>query len=54
MPAYDYVCLACKKPFSLTLSFAEHDRKRLKCPKCSSTRVQQSITQFFTQTTKKS
>lgn len=53
MPVYDYVCLACKKRFSLDMSFAEHDRKRVKCPKCNSTRVRQSITSFFAQTSKK-
>jgi putative FmdB family regulatory protein len=33
MPVYDYKCLDCKKKFTLTLSVAEHDRTRTKCPK---------------------
>lgn len=53
MSDYDYVCQACKKRFTVTMSIAEHGKKRVKCPKCKSTRVSQSIALFFAQTKKK-
>jgi len=54
MPTYDYMCKKCKKKFSLVMRISEHDRKRVKCPKCSSTQVAQSVQSFFTTTSKKS
>ena len=54
MPTYDYACAACKKRFSATLTFAEHDRKRPKCPRCKSVRVVQQFGAVFTKTSRKS
>ena len=54
MPTYDYRCDACGKKFSLTMSFAEHDRRRPKCPKCRSSRVRQQFSAFFSKTSRKS
>jgi putative FmdB family regulatory protein len=54
MPTYEFVCQKCKKRFSLLLSVSEYEKKKIKCPKCKSTRVQQQITSFQTITSKKS
>ena len=54
MPAYDYRCEKCGKKTSLTMTIAEHGKRKVRCPHCKSTRMQQAITAFFTQTKKKS
>jgi putative FmdB family regulatory protein len=54
MPTYDYLCSQCKKRFSLVMSMKDHDRRKVKCPKCSSARVTQSLQGFFATTSKKS
>lgn len=54
MPQYDFRCLNCKKLYSLDLSMSEYSRRKHRCPKCGSTRVQRQITGFFAQTKKKS
>jgi putative FmdB family regulatory protein len=54
MPVYEYACEACKKRFSLTLTLSEHDKKRIKCPKCDSTKVKQRVSSFFAVTSSKS
>jgi putative FmdB family regulatory protein len=54
MPTYDYRCEKCRKSFSLTLTIAQHDTKRLTCPKCGSRRVKQKVSAFFAVTRKKS
>jgi len=53
MPVYDYKCLDCKKKFTLTLSVVEHDKIRMKCPKCGSKKVEQQMAAFFAVTSKK-
>ncbi len=54
MPTYEYRCLECKKPFTVRHSIEEHGRKRPKCPKCGSRRVEQQFGSFFAKTAKKS
>jgi putative FmdB family regulatory protein len=54
MPAYDYQCLKCDKPFSLTMTIAERESRKIRCPRCRSIRVRQILTSFFAQTAKKS
>ena len=54
MPAYDYRCRKCGKKFSLTMTIAEHGKKRIRCPKCGSLRVGQLFSGFFPVTSKKS
>ena len=54
MAEYEYRCLKCNKPFTITESMAEHGSRRHRCPACSSTRVEQVIAPFFTKTSKKS
>jgi len=38
MPHYEFVCNACKKTFTKTLTVAEHDAKTTTCPDCGSRR----------------
>jgi putative FmdB family regulatory protein len=54
MPTYDYVCNKCKKKFSAMMRISEREAKKVKCPKCSSADVTQTIQPFFTTTSKKS
>ena len=54
MPYYEYLCQACKKKFFLPLTVAEHDRARVKCPKCGSVKLEQQWAAFYATTSKKS
>jgi putative FmdB family regulatory protein len=54
MPTYDFQCRKCKKKFSLTMSISVYEKKRTKCPKCTSRQVEQQIHSFFAVTSKKS
>lgn len=54
MPTYEYRCNKCRKRFTHVWSISQHDKKRPKCPKCSSTSVSQVFSSFFAKTSKKS
>ncbi|NCO59066.1 MAG: zinc ribbon domain-containing protein [Deltaproteobacteria bacterium CG_4_8_14_3_um_filter_51_11] len=54
MPTYEFQCEKCNKPFSMTLSLTEYEKKGFRCPSCKSTKVKQQITAFQTKTSKKS
>lgn len=54
MPTYEYICRKCGKNFSLLMSISEHDRKKARCPKCKSLRVEQRLLSFYCVTSKKS
>ena len=54
MPDYDFKCTECRKRFTETQTFEEHDRKRVKCPKCGSQKVERVIGAVFAKTSKKS
>ncbi len=54
MPIYEFVCKKCKKEFERALSFAEREKKKIKCPKCNSTQVSQILSTFHANTSKKS
>ena len=54
MPTYEFVCAACRKKFTLVMTFSEKDSKRVTCPKCKSRRVKQRFTSVYTQTSNKS
>ncbi len=54
MPTYDFRCADCRKKFSLTMSITDRDRKRIKCPKCGSRRVEPVFSSFFAKTSRKS
>ncbi len=54
MPHYEFVCNACKKIFTKTLTVAEHDAKTTACPDCGSHNVDQCWSTFSAVTSKKS
>ena len=54
MPTYEFICEECKKPFTLSISISEYEKKGFRCPECESTKVKQQITSFQTKTSKKS
>lgn len=54
MPAYDFRCGGCGKKFSLTMRISERSHKRIKCPKCSSSKAEPVFTSFFAKTSRKS
>ncbi len=54
MPTYDFKCEKCNKKFTLKLSIAEYETKKIRCPKCKSTRVKQQIVPFQIITSSKS
>ncbi len=54
VPHYEYLCSACSKKFSIALTLAEHEKGKVKCPKCGSTKVEQQWAAFYATTSKKS
>ena len=54
MPQYEYLCSSCGKKFTTILTLVEHDQRKVKCPKCGSTKVEQQWAAFFATTSKKS
>ena len=54
MPTYEYVCTECGRKFSVALTFSEHDKGRVACPKCKGRKVEQRFSTVFTKTSRKS
>jgi putative FmdB family regulatory protein len=54
MPRYEFLCEKCQKPFELNMTIAEHEKGKVRCPTCESTRVVAQLGSFTTQTAKKS
>jgi putative FmdB family regulatory protein len=54
MPDYDYRCTECRKRFTETQTFEQYDRRRVKCPKCGSQKIERVIGAVFAKTSKKS
>ena len=53
MPTYDFRCSNCQMSFSLIMGITERDRKRIKCPKCASIKVEPVFSPFFAKTSRK-
>ena len=53
MPLYEYRCNECQNEFSETLRIKEHERKKVRCPKCRSADVRQIIEPLFAITSSK-
>ena len=53
MPTYDFRCGGCRKKYTVTLSITDRDRKRIKCPKCGSSKAETIFTSFFAKTSRK-
>ncbi|HEY61722.1 MAG TPA: zinc ribbon domain-containing protein [Anaerolineae bacterium] len=43
MPTYEYICLACKHKFEISMTYAEYGQRIIHCPHCNSTKVQRRI-----------
>jgi putative FmdB family regulatory protein len=54
MPHYEFVCHACKKTFTETLTLAGHDTEKTACPHCGSHEIEQYRSTFPAVTSKKS
>jgi putative FmdB family regulatory protein len=54
MPHYEFVCNACQKTFTETLTIVEHDAEKTACPHCGSHEVEQRWSTFSAVTSKKS
>ena len=54
MPIYDYRCKKCNNEFSVVMTISEHEKKRPSCSSCGSKSLEQKITSFNVQTSKKS
>lgn len=54
MPSYDYECTQCGKTFTVQQRVEEHERKKNKCPKCSSKKVEQLMSPVYVKTSRKS
>jgi putative FmdB family regulatory protein len=54
MPTYDYACRKCGHNFQRIEKISDHGTKKIKCPECKSTRVEQVFTSVFVKTAKKS
>ena len=54
MPLYEYLCKKCDKTFTITMTIGEHDKKRVQCPGCKSTRVTPQFQSFYAKTSRKS
>ncbi len=54
MPVYDYICKECQESFELVLTLSQHDKDRIRCPKCGSKNVAQDAAAFYAVTSKKS
>jgi putative FmdB family regulatory protein len=54
MPTYEFLCTACKKTVSTTLTLAEYEKGKIVCPKCGGRKLNQRETAFYAVTSKKS
>ncbi len=54
MPVYEYRCDKCDRAVTLTLSISEHEKGKIKCPKCSGKALRPLVSTFFSQTSRKS
>lgn len=48
MPTFELVCGKCKKPFTLMMKIAEHEKKTFRCPTCKGKKVTEKIAGFQT------
>ncbi len=54
MPTYDFRCGNCRKKYSLTMTISARGQKRIKCPKCGSSKAEAVFSPFFAKTSRKS
>ena len=54
MALYEYHCGACGHDFERYMSLTEHERAKVTCPKCKSTKVDRVFAPFYAKTVRKS
>jgi putative FmdB family regulatory protein len=54
MPRYEFMCEKCKKRFEMTMSIAEREKAKVRCPTCSGTKVVPQLALFRAPTSRKS
>ncbi len=54
MPTYEYECKKCGHDFSLVMPMEEHQKKKVRCPKCKSEDVKHLVGEVFVTTSRKS
>jgi putative FmdB family regulatory protein len=54
MPTYEYECKKCRNLFSLVMSVGDHDKKKVRCPKCKSEETKHVVEPVFVTTARKS
>jgi putative FmdB family regulatory protein len=54
MPLYEFLCLNCKKTFTLPLSLSDFEKRKYQCPKCKSKKLEEQFTSVNVVTNKKS
>ena len=54
MPVYEYYCDKCQREVEFTLSISEHEKGKIKCPKCGGKALRPLVSTFFSQTSRKS
>ena len=43
MPIYDFMCMDCRRPFDVFMTYAEYGSRRVTCPDCRSQNVRRRI-----------
>lgn len=54
MPTYEFECKKCGHEFTLEMAMHEHEKKKVRCPKCKSEEVKHVIASVFVTTSHKS
>ncbi len=54
MPAYEFKCLKCGRQATLLIPFSEYEKKKIKCPKYGSKRLERLIRSVQVVTSRKS
>ncbi len=54
MPTYDFECRKCGHQFTQVMSMEEHDKKKVRCPKCKSEDLKHLVEPVYVTTSRKS
>lgn len=54
MPSYEFRCQKCGKKATFVISYSDYEKKKYKCPKCGSKRLERLVSTVQVVTSKKS
>ena len=54
MPIYEFMCLNCRKKFTMPLTVNDFEKGKYHCPSCKSKKVEEQFTSVNVVTSKKS